>query len=130
MPHPRVFIPQSSDEAEGLLEDGAGSVVVFLGDAQTDAGRACVAALASLASEFDPDQIIFAHVDPRQLREAQELFPCTRLPAVLSCRDGEVLDATVGRQCGLRLRRQVQRLLRDDPGPSLLTRLFRFASGA
>ena len=83
-----------------------------------------------------------AHVEPRHLPCHAQMdaqvgtlgdgsFPEHRgQPFVLSCRDGEVLDASVGRHCPVRLRRQVDRLLRDDPGPSLLTRLFRFASGA
>ena len=92
-------------------------------------------ALNDVSADFDTDHVMFAHVDPLHLpcheRLGETAFPEHRgQPYVLSCRDGEVLDASVGRHCAARLRRQVDRLLRDDPGPSLLTRLFRFASGA
>ncbi len=136
MPASRVYIPQSTDDAQGLMEDGIGSVVILLGDARSRATSACLDALELLSADYDPDHVLFAHVDPRLL-PAQPAkassFPALRsdgAPTVLCCRDGEVLDASVGRQCTSRLRRQVDRLLRDDPGPCLLTRLFRFASGA
>ncbi len=149
VPASRVYIPQSTDDAQGLMEDGIGSVVILLGDGKSRATTACLAAMEQLAAEYDPDHVLFAHVDPQLLPQPQEpsdrdarrkrgsggvgRIPALRsdgAPTVLCCRDGEVLDATVGRLCCGRLRRQVDRLLRDDPGPSLLTRLFRFASGA
>ena len=136
MPHvpaSRVYITQSTDDALGLLEDGIGSVVILLGDSRTRATSALLASLEDLAADYDPDHVMFAHVDARQLPKGAEGFPAPQAdgtPTVLCCRDGEVLDASVGRQCCGRIRRQVDRLLRDDPGPSLLTRLFRFASGA
>ncbi|MEM6293172.1 MAG: hypothetical protein AAGA54_17990 [Myxococcota bacterium] len=152
MPQSRVYTTHSAEDALGLLEDGIGSVVIVVGDGTTSAGRACLRALSEVADEYDPDHVMFAHVEPRHLpchaRLHDEIesevesqlgrrttlegsFPEHRgQPFVLSCRDGEVLDASVGRHCSVRLRRQVDRLLRDDPGPSLLTRLFRFASGA
>lgn len=132
----RVYIPSSADDAQGLLEDGIGSVVILLGDSRTCATSACLKALEDLAEGYDPDSVMFAHVDPRLLPEGcrdREAFPAVQRdgsPTILCTRDGEILDASVGRQCCGRLRRQVDRLLRDDPGPSLLTRFFRFASGA
>ena len=149
MPHvplSRVYTPHSADDAQGLLEDGIGSVVILVGDIRARATSACLDALTELAGDYDPDQIMFAHVDARLLPSMPSMsdeaacppchegsFPALRRdgsPTILSCRDGEVLEASVGRQCCGRLRRQVDRLLRDDPGPCLLTRLFRFASGA
>lgn len=147
MPASRVYTPDSADDARGLLEDGLGSVVILIGDARTRATSACLDALSQLAGDYDPDQIMFAHVDAKLLptacgkvslaqrgtTEGCDGFPALRrdgAPTILSCRDGEILEASVGRQCCVRLRRQVDRLLRDDPGPCLLTRLFRFASGA
>ncbi len=118
------------------MEDGIGSVVILIGDSRARATRACLSALEDLAADYDPDQVMFAHVDARLLPHGStspDAFPAPQRdgsPTVLCCRDGEILDASVGRQCCGRVRRQVDRLLRDDPGPSLLTRLFRFASGA
>jgi len=134
VPASRVYIPQSADDAQGLLEDGLGSVVILLGDSRARATSACLEALTSLVDDYDPDQVMFAHVDPRILPQGN-VCPFSALqrdgsPTLLTCRDGEILEASVGRQCGVRVRRQVDRLLRDDPGPCLLTRLFRFASGA
>ena len=140
MPTSRVYIPQSSDDALALLEDGIGSVVILVGDSRTRATSACLAAFEALAEDYDPDRVMFAHVDARLLPhgsgqgqgQSASPFPVARdgAPTVLCSRDGEILEATVGRQCCGRVRRSVDRLLRDDPGPSLLTRLFRFASGA
>ena len=132
----RVYIPLSADDAQGLLEDGIGTVVILLGDSRTRATSACLSALENLAEGYDPDSVMFAHVDPRLLPEGcrgREAFPTAQKdgsPTILCTRDGEIIDASVGRQCCARLRRQVDRLLRNDPGPSLLTRFFRFASGA
>ncbi len=132
----RVYTPISADDAQGLLEDGIGSVVILLGDGRTRATSACLRALEDLAEGYDPNSVMFAHVDSRLLPEGcrdRARFPAVRkdgAPTLLCTRDGEILDASVGRQCCGGLRRQVDRLLRDDPGPSLLTRLFRFASGA
>lgn len=136
MPHVptlRVYIPDSADDALSLMEDGLGSVVILVGDARFRATSACLDALEGVAVHYDPDQVMFAHVDPRLLPDDTTTFPKAQrngAPTLLCCRDGEVLEASVGRQCCIRVRRQVDRLLRDDPGPSLLTRLFRFASGA
>ncbi len=132
----RVYIPLCADDAEGLLEDGIGSVVIMVGDGRTRATGACLRLLEDLASGYDPDAVMFAHVDSRLLPEGRRkhhAFAAIQkngAPTILCTRDGEVIDASVGRQCCGRLRRQVDRLLRDDPGPSLLTRLVRFASGA
>ena len=136
MPTSRVYIPQSTDDALALLEDGTGSVVILVGDGRSRATSACLATLEELAADYDPDRVMFAHVDPRLLPIAGPTdiprFPRSRDggPTVLCSRDGEILEATVGRHCCERVRRSVDRLLRDQPGPSLLTRLFRFASGA
>jgi len=136
VPTSRVYIPQSTDDALALLEDGIGSVVILVGDSRTRATSACLAAFEELAADYDPDRVMFAHVDPGLLPKAapdeKPRFPRPRdgAPTVLCSRDGEILEATVGRQCCGRVRRSVDRLLRDEPGPSLLTRLFRFASGA
>lgn len=135
MPSSHLYIPETTEDAQALLEDGIGSVVIFVGTVGSSAGRAYLDAFSAVADDFDPDHLMFAHIDPMRVGtvgpELERLCAAAPgQPLVLSCRDGEVLDAGIGRLCTARLHRQVRRLLRDDPGPSLLTRLFRFASGA
>ena len=112
------------ESVDALMQPGAGAVVIDFWSTTCGPCMAMAPDFAKVAEHFDDAPVRFIKIQTDAYPELAAPFKIRSVPTLLFVRNGEILDAIVGRMDAQRLAKKTIWLLDKTENRGLLSRLF------
>lgn len=113
----------TEEEMDAIMSEGAGAVVIDFWSPSCGPCLAMADDFAHVAGQFDKEEVRFFKVDTATRGWLAAPFNIRSVPTILFIKNGEVVDAVVGRMSAAQLGKRAEWLLEKTRKRGLLSRL-------